>query len=81
MTEEEKQLLAQLAECYNAFVKLPLYHPADVAEFTQAIHTCQNLVFARAGMLDYGYFEVPKGSTRRGLPDATTNSNTTDQDA
>lgn len=57
MTEQEKELLELLGKCYVIFAHLPVYHPADAKEFAVAIHACQNIVFARMGMRDYGYSE------------------------
>lgn len=55
MTSEETALVELLGKCFNAFNQLPTYHLSDSKEFAQAIHVCQNIVFARDGMRDYGY--------------------------
>lgn len=47
LTETEQRCLDSLGESANMFSYLPEVHPADKAEFTQAIHAAQNIILAR----------------------------------
>lgn len=49
MSEAEKRVVMMLAEAWNAFVELPIEHPADRPEFCGAIHVAQNIVLSRPG--------------------------------
>lgn len=50
MTNEEVEALNLLGQAMTAFDKLPPLHGADRPEFIHAIHACQNIVLARAGL-------------------------------
>lgn len=39
-----------MGKAYNAFLKLPVIHHADNADFVHAIHQAQNIVLARVGL-------------------------------
>lgn len=47
MTEQELLVAAKLVETWNEFVKLPVEHPDDSAEFRHAIHDLQRQIMAR----------------------------------
>lgn len=47
MTEDEKAVLAALAGAWNLFLRLPVEHPDDNAEFRAAVHRVQEKVAAR----------------------------------
>jgi hypothetical protein len=49
VTDEEKAVVLLLAEAWNAFLKLPVEHPDDTAEFRHAIHAAQDRVLSRSG--------------------------------
>jgi hypothetical protein len=49
MTDEEKQLLLKLGDCWNDFSKLKDKHPSDGDDFMYHIHALQRMVFARVG--------------------------------
>lgn len=50
MTKEERELLADLGNCYNKFIEMPILHHSDQGDFCFHIHALQNIVFARDGM-------------------------------
>lgn len=50
MFEDEIQVLNNLAEAWNGFLKLKLMHNDDIDEFRRLIHACQEKVLARAGL-------------------------------
>lgn len=51
LTVREIEALRLLAKAWDVYVKLPILHPDDVADFRRAIHAAQNIVMAR-GILD-----------------------------
>lgn len=57
MTPEEIELVEHLGKAMSLFVKLPKLHTSDQQEFAYAVHLCQNIVFARVGMREYGWQE------------------------
>lgn len=58
MFEDEVQVLNNLGEAWNGFLKLPVMHNDDVDEFRRLIHACQEKVMARAGarLMDGMYY-------------------------
>ena len=48
MTPEERDLIDNLADAYNAFCQLPREHPSEVEEFAGGIHVLQHLVASRS---------------------------------
>ena len=55
MSEQERVVLACLADAWNEFIKLPAQHPHEQQEFMHAIHRLQDLVAARAAYREEGY--------------------------
>lgn len=53
MTDDEKEIIDQLAKVWNLFISLPVEHPSDLVEFQTAIHSAQLLVMARLGRRIY----------------------------
>jgi hydroxymethylpyrimidine pyrophosphatase-like HAD family hydrolase len=47
LTEEEKEVLRNLAEAFNKFVALTGKHPSDDSEFCKAIHDAQKMIALR----------------------------------
>lgn len=47
MTKEEKNVLNNLADAWNAFDQLPTIHPDDKVHFKQNIHAAQAIVMSR----------------------------------
>lgn len=47
LSSAEKKVIADLGHCMNSMAALPEVHPSDRPEFANAIHVCQNIVFAR----------------------------------
>lgn len=47
LTINEHNVLDLLTEAWNAYVNLPVQHPADRSEFAFFIHGCQGLVGLR----------------------------------
>jgi hypothetical protein len=47
LTEKELATVEALASAWNCFLKLPIEHPDDQAEFRRAIHCAQNIVLSR----------------------------------
>lgn len=50
MTPEEIEVMKLLAECFNKFVALEIYHPEDQKDFMRAINSCQNIVSSRVAV-------------------------------
>lgn len=50
VTEQEYQIARMLGDVWNLFLKLPKEHPMQNQEFCMAIHRCQDMVLARAGI-------------------------------
>ena len=61
VTEQEYQIVRGLGDIWNLFLELPNEHPMQNQEFCQAIHRCQDMVFARAGIRAVKEFEVETG--------------------
>lgn len=53
MTEEEKIILNQLADVWNAFIKLEVLHECDRDEFCRSIHAAQNIIMARVALRQF----------------------------
>ncbi|SEU02909.1 hypothetical protein [Pseudomonas graminis] len=49
LTDREAFIAGLLGGVWNEYLKLPIEHPMERDEFCRAIHTCQNMVLARAG--------------------------------
>ena len=49
VSADEEHVARLLGEAWDAFVRLPIEHPADRRDFEAAIHAAQALVLARAG--------------------------------
>lgn len=49
MTDQEERVAVLLGEAWNEYLKLPVEHPNEQAEFCGAIHACQDKVLARSG--------------------------------
>ena len=67
MTNEERGLVLDLADVWNAYFKLPVEHPMDRDEFCTLIHRCQDMLLARPGRRDLNRtFELtpPDGQVR-----------------
>lgn len=47
MTDDERALVATLAEAWNAFLALPVEHGDDVDEFRRLIHGAQEKILCR----------------------------------
>lgn len=58
VTEQEYQIVRGLGDIWNLFLELPNEHPMQNQEFCQAIHRCQDMVFARAGIRAVKEFET-----------------------
>ena len=43
----EQEILKDLAAAWNKFVELDRYHPSELSEFAQAMHTLQQLIGMR----------------------------------
>lgn len=43
----EQEILDNLVNAWNAFVKLPATHPMDLGDFCDGIHKCQYVLMAR----------------------------------
>jgi len=53
MTQQEIELVDNLGDCFNAFVKLDQLHQSDNREFEFHIHALQNIVLSREGLRAY----------------------------
>jgi len=49
ITTDERAAVLALAEAWNAFLRLPIEHPDDTAEFRHLIHAAQDKVLGRVG--------------------------------
>ncbi len=49
MTSAETGVVHALAAAWNAYLKLPIEHPDDQAEFRGLIHAAQDKVLGRVG--------------------------------
>jgi hypothetical protein len=49
VTDGERQVVAKLADVWNAFLALPVEHDDDIHEFRRIIHAGQDKVLGRAG--------------------------------
>lgn len=49
MTREEKDVIQELVQAWNAFLLLPVMHPDDTTEFRHLIHACQDKILSRVG--------------------------------
>jgi hypothetical protein len=47
LTPEERALVEQIGEVFNALGRLPQEHPADLTEAQIHVHALQNIVLAR----------------------------------
>lgn len=52
LSDQERAVVAKLAEAWNAFVNLPAEHPDDAAEFRHAIHAATAKVLMRPARRD-----------------------------
>jgi len=50
ITNEEKEIVNMLAECWNAYTRLPPNYNDHGTEFSLAIHRAQNIILARTGI-------------------------------
>jgi hypothetical protein len=62
MTKHELKVIKLLAEAYQSFSELEVYHPEDDGEFVRAVHAAQNIVMARAAVRRQPDFFVKVGS-------------------
>lgn len=53
LTDEEREVLELLGHAADKFSALPEEHPADLADFVNAIHAAQNIVLSRVGLRAY----------------------------
>lgn len=49
LTAQERELVERFAKLYNDYLDLPVQHPHDQMEFTEALHRIQHLILYRAG--------------------------------
>lgn len=49
-TEDERRLVDQLGDCWDAFLQLPVVHADARAEFRILIHRAQDMVLARTAL-------------------------------
>lgn len=56
LTPSEQSIMNLLVAAYNKYISLPLQHPSDKQEFSQAIHRLQGMLSIRIVRRDY-----PKG--------------------
>jgi hypothetical protein len=47
LTARERQVLKNLSDAWNSFVKLQSYHPDEANEMRQSIHACQHIIGCR----------------------------------
>ena len=47
VTKKEKKVCDLLIEAWNGYIKLEVQHPSEQTDFTNAIHTCQQLLAIR----------------------------------
>lgn len=47
LSQEEKEILLELGAIWNRYIKLDELHPNDKQDFLNAIHVCQNIIYAR----------------------------------
>lgn len=59
LTDDEKKALSLSGELMTAFNKLPVLHPADVAEMIRDIHDIQNRILGRVGMRELSREKLP----------------------
>lgn len=52
LTNDERGLVLDLADVWNAFLKLPVEHAMDQQEFCSLIHRCQDMLLARPARRD-----------------------------
>ena len=56
MTDQERDLLNKLADCWNDFCKLEIQHPDDARDYADAIHDCQRIIISRYTVRQYPKF-------------------------
>ena len=49
LTDDERAIAILLGKAWDAFLRLPVEHGDDLAEFRHAIHRAQDMVLARPG--------------------------------
>lgn len=50
MTDDERKVVEQLGNVWNAFLALPTQHPQDQHEMLHAIHMAQRIIMARPAL-------------------------------
>lgn len=55
-TPEEEDVMALLAAAHNKFIKLPIIHPSDHAEWILSFHRLQYLMMSRILARDYSEY-------------------------
>lgn len=50
LNEAESAVLQQTAELWNAYLALPMVHPAEKSELCAKIHDLQRMILARPAM-------------------------------
>lgn len=63
MTEAEQAVIAKLVEAWNEFVKLPVEHTDDTAEFRHTLHALQCQILARPTRRQLSAQPQPKAVT------------------
>lgn len=58
LTENEKDLIEKLGECWNDFLRLDTLHPDDNNEFRFNIHALQNIILSRSGYREIKQIEA-----------------------
>lgn len=53
MNEEEALVMASLVKAWNDFLKLETTHPSHNADFSNAIHKCQDILIHKIVQRDY----------------------------
>lgn len=53
MDETEKKIMESIVKAHNDYVKLPSTHPSDITDWTNAIHTLQDILTRRILRRDY----------------------------
>lgn len=53
LTDDELRIVDSLGDTYNAFCKLPVYHPNDRMEFSIWIHVLQEKVMKRTAIREH----------------------------
>ena len=52
ITRDERKVIDYIVLAHNEYVKLPVQHPQDQAEWCAAIHVLQRIVMAREAVIN-----------------------------